>query len=225
VFLFLWAGVAVSSAFPEDEGRERDAELLGRQKVLIVILQTIFSGVILCLAYGVGYISRSLSTMIDAFCSSIVATKSPQEVAHIWNMTQAVLRKASISVEHCLLVLCMILAMMVPLTLIDGAFGARSAPLPTLLPGILIICGILYVFLLAAAISEQCTRVPALINAICFGEGTEVARQQTVDYIRSSAAGFYVFGMRLTLVMVVKFMYLWCIVVVSMMTRLGDDLA
>lgn len=79
--------------------------------------------------------------------------------------------------------------------------------------------------LLAATISEQCTRVPALVNAISFGEGTEIARGQTVDYISNSAAGFYVFGTRLTLAMVVKYMYFWCIVVVGLITRLGFDVS
>lgn len=106
--------------------------------VLFVSLIAVFSGVILCLAYGVVLVCRSLSMMIDAFCCDIVTQTSPQEVAHVWNLTQAVLRKASVSVENGLLVLCIILATMVPLLLIDGIMGGgASPPLPTLLPGIL----------------------------------------------------------------------------------------
>lgn len=140
-------------------------------------------------------------------------------MAHIWNMTQAILRKASVSIEHCLLALCFVLVFAVPLLLVDVLYTG-SAPILTMIPALCVTCGILYVLLLAATISEQCTRVPALVNALSFGEGTEAARQQTVDYISSSAAGFYVFGMRLTTAMVLKFMYIWCIVVLGMVTRI-----
>jgi len=62
---------------------------------------------------------------------------------------------------------------------------------------------------------------PALINAMAFGEGTEALRQQTVDYIRSSDAGFYIFGARLTSTMILKFMYIWCIAIIGILKRLG----
>lgn len=225
-FAVLWVAIASTNGFCTYFGRRGDLEFSGLQVVLFVSLIAVFSGVILCLAYGVVLVCRSLSMMIDAFCCDIVTQTSPQEVAHVWNLTQAVLRKASVSVENGLLVLCIILATMVPLLLIDGIMGGgASPPLPTLLPGILVTCGIIYMLLLAATISEQCTRVPALVNAISFGEGTEIARGQTVDYISNSAAGFYVFGTRLTLAMVVKYMYFWCIVVVGLITRLGFDVS
>lgn len=50
-----------------------------------------------------------------------------------------------------------------------------------------------------------------------------VLGQDTVNYITSSAAGFYVFGMRLTTGMIVKFLYVWCIIMVGLLTRLGSD--
>lgn len=54
--------------------------------------------------------------------------------------------------------------------------------------------------------SEKSACVPALINAVSFGPGTELERQQTVDFVTSSAAGFYIFDMRLTTARVAKFM-------------------
>jgi len=194
------------------------------QVVMHAVLNGVFSGVILSLAYGMAYICRSLNIMIDAFCCDVVGHQVPQEVSRVWNLTQAVLRKASISVEKSLLVLCVVLAFIVPLLLVDvGILGTRSAPIPRLLPGLMVTIGVLYVLMLAGTISEQCARVPALINAISFGEGMERARQDTVDYITSSAAGFYVFGMRLTTGVIVKFMYFWCIVVVGLLTRMGPS--
>lgn len=74
--------------------------------VLHTLVTSIFSGVILSFAYGIVHVCRSLTIMIDAFCSDVVHQESAQRVAHIWNMTQAILRKASLSVEHCLLGLC-----------------------------------------------------------------------------------------------------------------------
>jgi len=97
----------------------------------------------------------------------------------------------------------------------------RSEDVPTLLPGFCVTCGILYSLVLAAMVSEKSARVPALINAVSFGPGTELARQQTVDYVTSSAAGFYVFDMRLTTERVVKFIYVWCLVVMGVLTRLA----
>lgn len=183
-------------------------------------LAAIFSGAILCLAYLLVFICRSLCVMIDAFCCDVVGSMKLQEVAHVWNLTQAVLRMASSCIDGPLVVLCIVLAASVPLTLLDmGILGANSAPVSILLPGLIITCGVLYALLLASTISEKCARVPALVNAISFGAETYRARQHTVDYITSSAAGFYVFGMRLTTSTVAKFMYIWCIIAVGLLTR------
>lgn len=42
-----------------------------------------------------------------------------------------------------------------------------------------------------------------------------------MDYVTSSAAGFYVVDMRLTTVRVVKLMYVWCLVVTGVLTQLA----
>eukprot|EP00429_Kryptoperidinium_foliaceum_P110517 CAMPEP_0176304242 /NCGR_PEP_ID=MMETSP0121_2-20121125/62330_1 /TAXON_ID=160619 /ORGANISM="Kryptoperidinium foliaceum, Strain CCMP 1326" /LENGTH=177 /DNA_ID=CAMNT_0017645843 /DNA_START=106 /DNA_END=641 /DNA_ORIENTATION=- len=78
----------------------------------------------------------------------------------------------------------------------------------------------MYALLAAATVSEKCGRVPAFINAISFGAGSERKRQHTVEYIASSAAGFYILDTRLTTSMVAKMMYIWCIVVLGALTRL-----
>lgn len=148
----------------------------------------------------------------------IVATKRLDEVAHVWNLTQAVLRKASSDMEKCLLVLGLVLAVAVPLLAADIALLRASGA--RLLPGLLVSCGITYALLVAAMVSERCARVPAFVNAISFGPGTERMRQHTVDYITSSAAGFYVCDTRLTTSMVTKMIYIWCIVVAGGLTRL-----
>lgn len=288
-------------------------------------------------------ICRSLIVMVDTFCCDVVGTTQLQKVAPIWNMTQAVLRKASTDVESSLLILCIIIAFSIPLLAIDMAIlGMSSRDMLTFLPGFslwhlgrgstgkwkqastqsrpkagfvhnlaffatatlnsadlrrsagsdeghsarlhgqqcrsyrssyesvtlerpsvatgvhaddhtpplrascltspdlprsiyhrvappttrprfCVTCGILYSLLLAAMVSEKSSRVPALINAVSFGPGTERTRQETVDYVTSSAAGFYVFDMRLTTARVVKLMYIWCLVVMGVLTRLASQ--
>lgn len=54
----------------------------------------ISSGMILCLAYIMVFVCRSLSVMIDAFCCDLVSAIEVEQVAHVWNVTQAILRKA-----------------------------------------------------------------------------------------------------------------------------------
>lgn len=40
--------------------------------------------------------------------------------------------------------------------------------------------GIVYALLTAASVSEKCMRIPAFVNSISFGPGTERLRQDTV---------------------------------------------
>lgn len=121
----------------------------------------------------------------------------PLQVGKTWNLTQAIVRQASHALGLCLLSLCAVLAYIVPLLVADGsALLGPSMPLLSIAPAILVTCAVLYMFCVAAQVSEQCARVPALVNTISFGIGTERERQHTVDYITSSAAGFYIFGAR-----------------------------
>lgn len=191
------------------------------------IVYAMLSGVTLSLCYAMVFVCRSLSTLIDVFCCDVVGQSDLDDLSHVWNLTQAVVRKASDSVEAAFLVLCIVVMIVVPLLVIDIAFlGLRSSQLLLVLPGWLVACGVAYMLLLAAGISEKCTRVPSLVNAIFCGKAMDVGRQRAVDYITSSAAGFYILDMRLTAAVVVKLMYVCCVVVVGMLTRLasgGDE--
>jgi len=184
-----------------------------------VSLVAVFSAVVLCLAYSIVLVCRSLIGMVDAFCCDVVDTMPLEKLADVWNLTQAVHRKASVDVETSLLALCALLALSVPLLIVDMALiGARGSHL---LPVLFMSCGIIYSLLAAAMVSEKCGRIPAFINAISFGDGTDRLRQHTVDYIASSAAGFYVLDTRLTMSMAVKMTYVWCMVVVGAFTQLS----
>mmetsp|Transcript_111296 Transcript_111296/g.321830 ORF Transcript_111296/g.321830 Transcript_111296/m.321830 type:complete len:651 (+) Transcript_111296:50-2002(+) len=217
VFVLMWVCSVAGAAWSHYIFLSED----GARILLHACLIGIFSAVTLCLTYGIVHICRSLIVMIDAFCSDVTGTNQLQHIAHVWNLTQAVLRKTSTDVETCLLLLCVLLASSVPmLTMALAVLGAGGNDMPALLPGFCVNCGILYALLLAATVTEKCVRVPALINAISFGSGTERARQYTVDYIAMSAAGFYIYDTRLNTAMVIKFMYVWCIVVTGVLTRM-----
>lgn len=101
-----------------------------------------------------------------------------------------------------------------------GASAVRSWP-PRHARGLLVFCAIAYMLFLAAAISDKCSRVPALVNAVAFGEEMGIERQRAVDYIASSAAGFYVLGMRLTTAVVVKLVYVCVVVVAGLVTKMA----
>lgn len=219
VIAAIWLLIVISTIVCAAHGDGRRTELV----LLHTMSVAISSGMILCLAYIMVFVCRSLSVMIDAFCCDLVSAIEVEQVAHVWNVTQAILRKASSSVEKCSLLLFTIMALTVPLLLLAFDLDGSIASLGHIVQGGLVSVGVLQALFVAATVSEQCARVPAFINAMSFGVGTERARQHTVDYVASSAAGFYVFGMRLTLSAVVKFVYFWFVVTVSLVTRTSSS--
>mmetsp|Transcript_90288 Transcript_90288/g.260170 ORF Transcript_90288/g.260170 Transcript_90288/m.260170 type:complete len:184 (-) Transcript_90288:291-842(-) len=176
------------------------------------------SGAILCLSFGMVCICRSLNTLLDTFCCDVVEHMPVSEVPNEWNVTQAVVRKSSNAIEHGLVGLWTVVGVSLPLTLVEAA-ALEKGSLLSALPACIVACGVLCAIVMAAAISEKCARIPALINAVSFGPDTERARQHVVDYIVSSAAGFYVLGARLNMAIVLKFLYMWSVVAIGVGTR------
>lgn len=133
VFSVMWLCTVVAAAFV-------DQLPLGAREPVRVWRSTwaipAFSAVMLCLAYGVVRLCRSLIVMIDAFSCDAVDSVHLQHISHVWNTTQAVLRKVSADVEKCLVVLCLVLAVLVPLIAVDLAIlGIRSQDVPAIFPG------------------------------------------------------------------------------------------
>jgi len=155
--------------------------------------------------------------MIDKFCCDVVDGMPVSEVAELWNVTQAVLRKASSSIEQCMLALGIAVACVVPLVLVDIVLDPNGTSGP-LAPSIVAL-GVVHMAMTAAMITDKCLRVPALVNAVSFGPGTDLQRQQVVDYVVSSSAGFYIFSTRLTTVTILKFAYGWSVVAVGIVTK------
>lgn len=221
VFVFTWLGIVFANLLG---GYSTHGQHYTPRVVFHIALHTtahaILAGVILSLTYAMVFVCRSLSTLIDVFCCDVVGQTDLQDVSHVWNLTQAVLRKVSDSVETCFLTLCIVVMLVAPLLVVDVVLlGIQRSQMLLALPGWLVACAVAYMLFLAAGISEKCTRVPALVNAISCEETVGIERQKTVDYITSSAAGFYILDTRLTTGVVVKLTYTCCVLVVGLLTR------
>lgn len=166
------------------------------------------------------YILRILVVTVDVFCYQSVQNPCIASATKRWNILQALLRKASTTVELGLLVLLALAAFTVPAFVMDSIeIGSYSKMLRLQLPHVFIVCGVLRVFVVASAVTDKCMRVPALLNSLCFGTGTELERQSLVEYIIYSDAGFYICDVRLTLGMVAKFVYVWFVILFSFVGR------
>mmetsp|Transcript_129108 Transcript_129108/g.373667 ORF Transcript_129108/g.373667 Transcript_129108/m.373667 type:complete len:712 (-) Transcript_129108:149-2284(-) len=166
----------------------------------------------ICLTF-LSYVVRVLIITVDVFSYECVQDPNVPKATDSWNLLQALLRKASTTVERGLLMLLGLAACTVPAILLDNlALGSYIETVRVQLPHILIMCGVLRIFVIAAAVTDKCLRVPALINTLTFGEGADRERLHLVEYIVHSAAGFYVCDVRLTLGMVTKFTYIWFVI-------------
>jgi len=180
---------------------------------------SIMSGVLVGLSFCVLYICRVLATMVDTFCCHILEQQSPEDAISDWNVLQAVLRKASGTIEHsffCVLTSCFaaLLLGVVDMERVSDRIGRRLIPC---LPGALVILCVAHSFLRAASVTDRCARVPSLVNSFCFDLDNQ--RRHIVEYIVQSDAGFYVFEVRLTTGMALKFGYFMCVVAFTLATK------
>eukprot|EP00429_Kryptoperidinium_foliaceum_P115215 CAMPEP_0176291678 /NCGR_PEP_ID=MMETSP0121_2-20121125/55676_1 /TAXON_ID=160619 /ORGANISM="Kryptoperidinium foliaceum, Strain CCMP 1326" /LENGTH=100 /DNA_ID=CAMNT_0017632535 /DNA_START=20 /DNA_END=318 /DNA_ORIENTATION=+ len=87
-----------------------------------------------------------------------------------WNVMQAVMLKASGSIEWSFVSLLVAISLAVPLVIADVmSLGFRLAVWASLAPIVLLTVLLVRVFFVAAGISDKCTRVPALANSLSFG--------------------------------------------------------
>lgn len=216
--LLLWFLVVAASSV----GAWRDAAWSppSVQAHLHILAVTASRSVLMSVAFCLVYVSRALTVMVDLFCCRVVDCPDIAEVVHDWNVLQAVLRKASITIERCFVALQVGAALSVLTLVLDLlALDSRWDALPTLVPGLLTIFGILQHFFQAALVTDKCVRIPSLINSLSFGPGTDRVKQHTVEYIMNSAAGFYVCDVRLTTATALKVMYMWSVIAFTMGTK------
>jgi len=163
---------------------------------------------------------RLLLVLADVFCFELVETKHISEATRDWNLLQAVLRKASAAIQLGLLAFLAVAAFAIPTFMLDYMLlGPSLATLQLQLPHLLVVVGVLRIFVMASTVTGKCMRVAPLINSLDFGPGTDRDSQDLVVFIQNSAAGFYIFDVRLTTGMVVKFMYVWAVVAFGIVSR------
>lgn len=188
---------------------------------LRVVTFTVCSGLVIGLSFCLLHICRALAVMVDTFCFNILNDTALTDAVREWNTLQAVLRKASSSVERCFFNLQATASFAVLLCVADVVRDARSEPegalfLTRLVPVMLVACSVVSIFFRAAAVTDKCARVPSLVNS--FGHDMDTGRQYVVEYIINSAAGFYVFEVRLTQAMALKFTYLCGVILLGLAT-------
>lgn len=159
-----------------------------------LVLCSSFQVIVLVLA--VLRVTRNMESLVDGFCTSFCEGMSYVSAVPDWNNVQASLRMASGAVEWCFAILQSILvllalAMAVDLRELCGAEWALTCS------GMLIL-GMSQMMLRAAAVTDSCVRISQLVNATALNEiAMDQERRYLVDYITASAAGFYVFNVRL----------------------------
>eukprot|EP00429_Kryptoperidinium_foliaceum_P029627 CAMPEP_0176152100 /NCGR_PEP_ID=MMETSP0120_2-20121206/77682_1 /TAXON_ID=160619 /ORGANISM="Kryptoperidinium foliaceum, Strain CCMP 1326" /LENGTH=709 /DNA_ID=CAMNT_0017489097 /DNA_START=6 /DNA_END=2136 /DNA_ORIENTATION=- len=186
--------------------------------VAMTLLATLCAGWTHCMFC----LCRALADMVDQFCCSMAEAPDVVQAMMEWNIVQAVLLKVSLSIEWSFLSMLFAIGFTMPLLLVDlFSLGNSLFIVAPVLPSFLLMAMLVRVgVFVAAGISDKCARVPALVNSLCFGTGTESRRQMLVEYILRSDAGFYVRDFRLTTGMSLKFLYTWCVVAIGFATNL-----
>lgn len=172
------------------------------------------SALFMVLIYCQFHILACLQLMLDSFCRQLFNEKMLDNFVSEWNVVQAMLRSSSRSVENCFVIVqtCSLCA------LVLSAVGIwRDAPricgsewimlAMDHTPILILALVAMILFSKAAAVTEQCTRVPSLINSIEMEDPVDETRQYVVTYIINSNAGFYVRDVRLTSYMALKIFY------------------
>ena len=114
----------------------------------------------------------------------------------MWKSLQAALRVGSST----LVLMTLVLQTTVFCTLLAGAIDAQcNRPRSlALIPSFLLLQHFGYVLCMAASITDRCTSVQLLMNSIQFGIEMDTECLYVVQYFTYSAAGLYVFGVRVT---------------------------
>jgi len=184
-----------------------------------ILCQTIIVGLTACILLQI----RCLTVMVDTFCVKVVRCSIVEEMVFEWNVLQAALRKASVSLETCIFVLQSV-AMM---SIVVGCFEAVQDTLSdhrqyySLCSWGFIAVDVYRIIFRTGSVTDKCTRVPSLINS--FSLEMDQHRRYIVEYIIHSAAGFHVFEMRLDSVLAFKWAYLSCVAAFVVATKFSVD--
>lgn len=188
-------------------------------------------GVFSSLMYCQLHVCCGLEFAIDNFCVEILGHLDFPRGISEWVVVQALLRRAAGTIDWCLLSLgTSVLGTLLLTGVVVLQQGAQHSHLRSpnavcvslwcgwLLPPVFML---LYIVFRAAAVSERCSRVPALVNSWALEEGKTIDydRQFAVQHFALSNAGFYVTGVRLSASLALKLSYLVGAVLFTVFTR------
>mmetsp|Transcript_20272 Transcript_20272/g.58790 ORF Transcript_20272/g.58790 Transcript_20272/m.58790 type:complete len:917 (+) Transcript_20272:33-2783(+) len=192
-------------------------------------------GIVCMVFYCKLHICGGMELAIDYYCMRVFDNRVLVKGIVEWNVLQALLRRAAHTVEASFFSVSTGILGVVILTFLKilemfggGASGGfnglttNEALCLTFWPGWLVPPGALvfYFVFSAAAITEKCNRVPALVNSCMLtGEEIDHQKQYVVQYIMHSAAGWYVQGVRLNATWALKMMYFFGVMLFSLLTQ------
>lgn len=186
------------------------------------ILSFAVSSLILCsVAYCILYFCSSMMCVVDSFCIRVVEGQKFAAAVPLWNSVQALLRKTSdtCSEAMCLLqAVVFLVCMFGTVDVYQSAMGNENVNVHLLVPALVVLIAVSRIVFRAADVAGKCERVPPLINSFVFGPDVDETRQYLVQYVLNSAAGFYVFNLRLTSEMAFNYAY-FCVVVIFVVVQ------
>lgn len=183
------------------------------------------------LVYCQLHICCGFELAIDSFCLRFFQEGNLAKGIYEWNMLQAMLRRSAGAVEACFLAIATSILAVLMLTLreiwdasrLAWLAQASVAPCSALWAGWVLSPAalIFYCMFMGATVTEKCLRAPSLVNSWITGEHDYIdnERQYFVQYIMQSSAGWYVRGVRLSVMWAVKIVYLFAVVVFTITSQ------
>lgn len=177
------------------------------------------AGLLMALVVYVLHVCQNLLGMVDCFCCHFVEQPDYCDAVRQWNVLQAVLRKACGAIQYTFFAL-QTTAFATVLLIATDASTLRMRH-EFLVPSALVAVGLARIFVRAAAVTDKCARVPIFLNALTVVKSQEIdsAKMYVVDHIEHSQAGFYIFEVRLTSSMALRFFYFSCVAAYFMATK------
>jgi len=213
VTILLWA-MAVAE-------RMRGSPSFNAWNTLRVVTFAISSLAVSAISYCILYFCRGMLYSVDNYCTAMLKENSFEQGVQQWNTVQAILRKIAAAIHRKLCILqitVFLLSMSFAITFYQSTQG-ELVKVYRILPATMVVLGIMRIFFKAAEVTEKCIRVPSLMNAVVLGNHIDKERQYLVQYILQSAAGFYMFNVRVTSQMTMKIVYVLAVVICTILQQ------
>lgn len=209
---------------PEADSKQ-PAPLVATRKVITALTFTFTTGVITATALYLLHYLIGFLLAIGAFCLQCTEHEADFDVLKTdWNILQALLRQASLKTSPSFVWLVMSAGIMF---ISSAAFLLFERPkpshyLPAVVPIILLILWLYRMMWIAGGVTSTCLRMPAFINSL--GKpGDKGEKQSLVEYVKNSAAGFYVQETILTAEVILKLLYLSIVVMFTIVTKVSTE--